>query len=149
MATSLPLTAADDEILESMPLGPLLRPRSVAKGRKAGECTQLLNFHRERSLKHSRKPVWHWLVRMWNQPWIIETISCLLSCVAFAAIILTLALHAGQPMPQWPNLISINSLIAIFTAIMKAALLLPVTEGVIISHMAVEAEVPRPTCVSC
>ena len=32
---------------------------------------------------------------------------------------------------------------------MKAALLLPVTEGVIISHVAVEAEVPRPTCVSC
>lgn len=84
-------------------------------------------------------------MRLWNQPWIIETISCLLSCVAFAAIVLTLALHAGQPMPQWPNLISINSLVAIFTAIMKAALLLPVTEGVIISHVAVEAEVPsRP-----
>ena len=72
------------------------------------------------------------------------TISCLLSCVALAAIVLTLALHAGRSMPQWPNLISINSLVAIFTAIMKAALLLPVTEGVIISHVAVKAKVPRP-----
>src|SRR6266568_756132 len=107
MATSLPLTAGDDEILQSMPLGPSLRPRSVAKGQEAGECRQLLNFQRERSLKHSGKPDRHWLVRLWNQPWIIETINCLLSCVALAAIVLTLTLHAGRPMPQWPNLISI------------------------------------------
>ncbi|KAF6829451.1 hypothetical protein CMUS01_08161 [Colletotrichum musicola] len=35
----------------------------------------------------------------------------------------------GRPLPAWPSLISINSLIAIFTALFKASLIFPVAEG--------------------
>lgn len=50
-------------------------------------------------------------------------VGCLVS------IILILSLHQGQPMPSWPELISVNSLVAIFTAVFKASLIMPVAEG--------------------
>jgi hypothetical protein len=61
--------------------------------------------------------------------WIAEILSYTLALVALAAIVITLALHNNKPLPQWPSLISINSLVAIFTSILKAAMLLPVAEG--------------------
>jgi hypothetical protein len=70
-----------------------------------------------------------WLAALPDRPWLPEITSLALACVAFAAIVVTLAIHQGRPLPQWPHLISINSLIAIFNAIFKAALAMPVAEG--------------------
>ena len=61
--------------------------------------------------------------------WIFEILSLLLALAALAAIVITLELHHDRPLPRWPSLISINSLISIFTTILKACLLLPVTES--------------------
>lgn len=61
--------------------------------------------------------------------WVWELLSLLLAAIAFAAIVITLAIYQGRPLPQWPHQISINTLIAIFTAVLKAALLVPVGEG--------------------
>ncbi|KAJ9611536.1 hypothetical protein H2200_004720 [Cladophialophora chaetospira] len=55
--------------------------------------------------------------------------TCVLALAALAAIVITLALHEGKTLPKWPSMISINSLIAVFTAILKAAMLLPIAEG--------------------
>jgi hypothetical protein len=33
-------------------------------------------------------------------------------------------------MPQWPSGISLNTVVAVFSAIMKAALIMPVAEGI-------------------
>ena len=68
-------------------------------------------------------------VPIFSNPWMVEVLSCLLASTALAAIIITLVVHQGKPLPQWPHLISINSLLAIFTVILKASLLLPVAEG--------------------
>lgn len=62
--------------------------------------------------------------------WLVELTSLILAFIAFAAIIITLILHQNRPLPKWPSLISINTLISIFTAIMKASMLLPIAEGV-------------------
>ena len=61
--------------------------------------------------------------------WIVEMLSYLLAILALAVIVIILAVHQNKPMPQWPDLISINSLVSIFASIMKAAMLLPVAEG--------------------
>ncbi|KAF2138636.1 uncharacterized protein K452DRAFT_256275 [Aplosporella prunicola CBS 121167] len=66
----------------------------------------------------------------WNKFWIVETISCTIAASALAAIIAVSATYNDHPLPQWPRPISINSLIAIFTAIFKAALVMPVSEGI-------------------
>lgn len=65
----------------------------------------------------------------WTYPWTLEVLSLLLSFAMLAAIIVTLVVHRDRSLPQWPGLISINSLIAIFTSILKASLILPVAEG--------------------
>lgn len=79
----------------------------------------------------SRRVVPGPLNRIWSYAWVIEISSFFLAVLALAAIFITLAIHSDRPMPQWPKLISINSLIAIFTAVLKAALMMPVAEGIV------------------
>lgn len=62
--------------------------------------------------------------------WLMEILSFVVSLVALAVIIAILATHQDKSLPQWPTLISINSLVSIFTSILKAAMLLPVAEGI-------------------
>ena len=69
------------------------------------------------------------LSRVARFPWLLEILSCLVATAALSGIVITLLLHQGRPLPQWPSMISINSLVAIFSAIFKAAILLPVAEG--------------------
>ena len=71
-----------------------------------------------------------------NHPWLLEILSSCLAVVALMAIIVTLAVHSGRPLPQWPHAISINALIAVFTAIFKGCLLMPVAEGRCLSNVA-------------
>lgn len=61
--------------------------------------------------------------------WWQEVTACLLSTVALLAIIATLRPHQDKPLPQWPYLISINSLLSIYVTILKAAALLVIAEG--------------------
>lgn len=63
------------------------------------------------------------------QIWKFEILSNFVALGCIVAIISILAIHQGQPLPDWPDLISINSLIAILTAVFKASLILPVAEG--------------------
>ena len=60
----------------------------------------------------------------------VEIFGACLAVVAFMAIIVTLAIHQDRPLPQWPHMISINALIAIFTGVFRFSLLIPVAEGI-------------------
>lgn len=61
--------------------------------------------------------------------WWLEISCCGLFLPALAAVIATLYPHHGHPIPQWPDSLSINTLIAIYIAILKAAILLVVAAG--------------------
>ena len=61
--------------------------------------------------------------------WWQELTACLLSVVALLAIIATLRPHQNKPLPQWPYLVSVNSLLSIYVTILKAAVLLVIAEG--------------------
>ncbi|KAJ0165680.1 hypothetical protein CTA2_10388 [Colletotrichum tanaceti] len=65
---------------------------------------------------------------MWDAWW-VEMLSSLLALGCIIAIVIILSLHQGKPLPDWPALISVNSLTAIFTAVFKASLILPIAEG--------------------
>lgn len=70
-------------------------------------------------------------VRSWTDRfWLMEMLSCLIAIAAFAAIVITLVIHQDRPLPQWPHLITINTLIALFTSILKASMIMPVAEGI-------------------
>ncbi|KAK2015112.1 hypothetical protein LZ32DRAFT_646084 [Colletotrichum eremochloae] len=61
--------------------------------------------------------------------WWMEIFSSVLALGCIIVIVVILSIHQGKPLPSWPRLISINSLISIFTAVFKASLTLPVAEG--------------------
>ncbi|KAF6811616.1 hypothetical protein CSOJ01_05600 [Colletotrichum sojae] len=60
--------------------------------------------------------------------WWMEICSSLIGLLCILSIVVVLAVHQGRPLPGWPSLIFIKSLIAIFTALFKASLIFPVAE---------------------
>jgi hypothetical protein len=76
-----------------------------------------------------RKRITKRVLKFWDSGWVQEVASCLFAMLALAAIIITLAIHSGRPIPEWPRLISINSLIAIFSALFRAGIVFPISEG--------------------
>ncbi|OAP61129.1 hypothetical protein AYL99_03330 [Fonsecaea erecta] len=95
---------------------------TVAESVKSASGRQgrsLLRHHENQS--HTRNAI---------SAWGIEALGLLIAIIAFVAIVITLTVHQGRPLPEWPHLISINALIAIFTAILKSALILPVASGI-------------------
>lgn len=77
------------------------------------------------------------LRRVWRQYriscladyWVREILACILASLCLVAIVVVLAVHQGRSLPKQPKVISINTLIAILNAIMKTALVVPVSEG--------------------
>lgn len=61
--------------------------------------------------------------------WCLEVLSIFLAFSSLVSIILILSIHQGRPLPQWPSFVSVNSLVAVFSAMLKAALVMPVAEG--------------------
>lgn len=80
----------------------------------------------ETSLKHSSLTA---IRSSSDRFWAWEVLSCCMSAASLAAIVVTLFIHDDRPLPQWPHYITINSLIAIFAAILKASIMMPVAEG--------------------
>lgn len=65
----------------------------------------------------------------WFSNWAMDTMSCAIAFLCLGAIFGILYKHQGLPLPQWPLNITINALVAVFTAIFKMALLVPVADG--------------------
>lgn len=82
------------------------------------ETTGQSQERQERSVAASIYRVWLW-----------EILSTLLSIGSLIAIVAILASRDGRPMPEWPRLVTVNSLISFFTVIFKASLLMPIAEG--------------------
>ncbi|KAL0265060.1 hypothetical protein SLS55_001018 [Diplodia seriata] len=62
--------------------------------------------------------------------WLTEILAYIISLIALAAIVITLATHDGRPLPDWPFRVSINALISVFAVILKATMMIPVAEAV-------------------
>lgn len=63
--------------------------------------------------------------------WRWEAIGGFVSFVAVLAMVATLRPHDGQILPDWPFKISINSLLAIYGAILKSSILFVVSSGIL------------------
>ncbi|KAI0833936.1 hypothetical protein F5Y06DRAFT_290143 [Hypoxylon sp. FL0890] len=62
--------------------------------------------------------------------WKWEIGACFLILIAIFAILATLYPHEGRPQPNWPYLISVNSLLSVYGAVLKAALAYIVGSGI-------------------
>ncbi|KAF0319378.1 hypothetical protein GQ607_013346 [Colletotrichum asianum] len=61
--------------------------------------------------------------------WTKELLSSLLALGCIIGSVVVLFIYRENPLPKWPKLISINTLLAVFTAIFKASLVFPIAEG--------------------
>ena len=61
--------------------------------------------------------------------WWIEFVSFLVLCLSLVAIFITLYLHEDQPLPRWHLGITVNTLVAIYVVVLKAAIILITTQG--------------------
>lgn len=69
-------------------------------------------------------------IRYWaNQTWAYEIAACCISAITLAGVIILLATRQNKPLPEWPALITLNSLIAVLTTIMKGCMIFAVAEG--------------------
>jgi hypothetical protein len=73
------------------------------------------------SSRHSRAEVF--------SIWWLEMICSAIFCGALVAIVATIYSYEGRPLPEWPYHLTINTLIAIYVVILKAALLLVTAQG--------------------
>lgn len=55
--------------------------------------------------------------------WKLELFACLAFLTALAAMVATMYPHQGKPLPQWPFRVSVNTLLAIYGRVIKAATL--------------------------
>jgi hypothetical protein len=58
--------------------------------------------------------------RMCNKSWTVETLSFIVSILTLAGLVATLLKHQHKPLPQWPQLVNINSIISPFPLLMRS-----------------------------
>ncbi|KAI1125888.1 hypothetical protein F5Y10DRAFT_294266 [Nemania abortiva] len=63
------------------------------------------------------------LVKAIFDGWKLEAVSCLVAFISLLATAVTLFPYANNPLPQWPFHVSINTLLSIYTVILKTALI--------------------------
>ena len=63
--------------------------------------------------------------------WWMETLACGVILLSLLAISLAVGLHANKPLPQWPFGLSVNAVVAIFTTILRAAMFVVLSEGML------------------
>ncbi|OJD31464.1 acid phosphatase protein [Diplodia corticola] len=65
-----------------------------------------------------------------NSWWLFELLAWIISAIAMAVLVVTLILTDGRPLPHWPMRITLNSFISILATIIKAAMVVPIAEGI-------------------
>lgn len=65
-----------------------------------------------------------------NSWWLFEGLAWIISAAAMAVLVATLFLTDGRPLPHWPMQITLNSFISILGTIIKAAMVVPIAEGI-------------------
>ncbi|KAF4902524.1 hypothetical protein CGCF415_v002273 [Colletotrichum fructicola] len=61
--------------------------------------------------------------------WFLESLALMFSISSFMAIVILLSTHNGQVQPDFVDQVSINTLVAIFSTVLRASVLFIVTEG--------------------
>ncbi|OAG03074.1 uncharacterized protein CC84DRAFT_1064174, partial [Paraphaeosphaeria sporulosa] len=62
--------------------------------------------------------------------WTAETHILVFSVLTFAGLVATLMAHQNKPNPKWPQLVTINSIVSLFSLPMRAVISLVLAEGI-------------------
>ncbi|KAF1934562.1 hypothetical protein EJ02DRAFT_439774, partial [Clathrospora elynae] len=96
-------------------------------GRKLVETMELTSLHTDLG-RASEPPPPSKIYYMWTDGWTVEVLSCAVAVIVLICLCATLRYLDGHILTAMPLKININTLIAVFGALIKAAILLPVAE---------------------
>ncbi|KAH6614226.1 hypothetical protein C7974DRAFT_320916 [Boeremia exigua] len=68
---------------------------------------------------------------LWRKSWTAEICSFLFAIASLVGLVLFLSIHHGQPIPEWPHLITINSVVSLFALCMRIGVGVVLAEGCI------------------
>jgi hypothetical protein len=84
--------------------------------------------------------------RFWEWSWTTETFSFVFSVLTLAGLVATLSALQGKPLPKWPQLITINSVLSLFSLLMRTGVSVVLAEGMSATRpLCQNAKYPRPT----
>ena len=69
------------------------------------------------------------VLRSWNYSWTAETCSFAFSLLTFTGLVTMLLVHQNRPIPEWPQIVSINSIVSLFALFMRTGVGLVLAEG--------------------
>ncbi|KAH6622142.1 hypothetical protein C7974DRAFT_377748 [Boeremia exigua] len=72
----------------------------------------------------------HYMSRVGSKSWTVEICSYFIAILALAGLVATLSAHQSKPLPQWPQLVTINSIISLLSLIMRACVGIVLAEGI-------------------
>jgi hypothetical protein len=61
-------------------------------------------------------------IRLFGHLWSQEILACILGAAAISALVATLYMHEGRPLPKWPFKISVNTLVLVFSMVLKTSI---------------------------
>jgi hypothetical protein len=73
----------------------------------------------------------HVVNQLWSKSWTVETCSLVVSILTLAGLAATLLTHQHKPLPQWPKLVNINSIISLFSLLMRSCVGVVLAEGML------------------
>ncbi|KAJ0161989.1 hypothetical protein CTA2_5291 [Colletotrichum tanaceti] len=82
--------------------------------------------YKESLLVHPEKQPWTTSLR----GWVPELLWCVVSTASVAALAGVLSRFDGQPLPEWPLGLTLNTLIAFLATLARAAFVIPVSESI-------------------
>lgn len=64
-----------------------------------------------------------------GEGWTAEICSYVFAVLSFLGLLATLFAHQNRPLPEWPQLISINSIVSLFSLLIRSSIGLVLAEG--------------------
>jgi hypothetical protein len=84
--------------------------------------------------------------RLFQKGWTAETCSCIFALLSLLGLVATLLAQQNKPMPEWPQIVSINSIISLFALLMRAGVGTVLTEGVFAT---LSTSIADPRTIEC
>jgi hypothetical protein len=79
--------------------------------------------------QRSPKTPWCGVPRIFSYSWTPEVCTCVFALVALAGLIMVLSRFEDKTLPDWPKLVTVNSIISLFALLIRASVGLVLAEG--------------------
>lgn len=135
VAPRQPVSSIESEEIVNESLVSPFSPQTLVNGSWHGQSTSSTEKHPEKTAEHKVRDCEASTTtssssnNLGGGSWTLEILSLLASISAIAAIVGVLAHFNGQSLPHWPEQITLNTLVALLSALATASIAAPLSSG--------------------